>query len=71
MLPEDPFKYIPPTEEMKPHFEAVADAVTYVYHVLLKECPPSAERTLAVRDLQRTRMWANAAISFEGQKIQT
>jgi hypothetical protein len=67
----DAFKYIPPTAEMQPHFEAVARAIADAYGALMQHCPQSAERTLAVRDLQRARMWANAAISFEGRQIQT
>jgi hypothetical protein len=41
------------------------------YQAILENCPASAERTLAIRDLQRARMWANAAIAFEGESVIT
>lgn len=67
----DPFKYRVPEEEMKPHFEAVAEAILAAYEAVRKNCPRSAERTLAVRHLQMARMMANAAISFKGEAIET
>lgn len=67
----DPFAYIPPTPAMQPCFEAVADSIAQAYETILEYVPASAERTLAIRDLQRARMWANCAISFEGRKIRT
>lgn len=67
----DPFKYIEPTEDMLPHFKAIAEATLFTYNALLAHCPRSAERTLAIRQLQLTRMWANAAISFKGEAIET
>jgi hypothetical protein len=67
----DPFKYIPPDEESLPHFKAVAEATLFAYNTLLAHCPRSAERTLAIRQLQLARMWANAAISFKGEAIET
>jgi hypothetical protein len=70
MIP-DPFKYVQPTDDMLPHFDRVAVVIAAAYRTLLEECPRSAERTLAIRDLQRARMWANAAISFKGEAIET
>jgi hypothetical protein len=67
----DPFKYRAPKPENVPHFDAVADAIARAYQAILEHCPSSAERTLAIRDLQRARMWANASISFEGEPIIT
>jgi hypothetical protein len=63
----DPFKYKKPTEEMLPYFEAVADAISKAFYVIAESVPACADRTLALRRLQEARMWANAAISFEGR----
>jgi hypothetical protein len=38
------------------------------YEAILNDCPASAERTLAIRKLQEARMWANAAIAFDGRR---
>jgi hypothetical protein len=74
LMPEpitDPFKYVVPEPEMRPHFEVVAHAITLCYDAIREHCPQSAERTLAIRHLQMARMMANAAISFQGRPIQT
>ena len=65
----DPFAYHKPTPEMQPHFEAVADACAHAYDVLMREVPESSERTLAIRNLQEVRMWANTAIA--GVQVET
>jgi hypothetical protein len=67
----DPFKYRKPEPAEVYRYESVAEVMAQAYHVLLANCPQSAERTLAVRDLQRARMWANAAIAFDGEPIKT
>lgn len=59
----DPFKYVPPTEDKVPHFEAIARHCADLYRSLMTHVPESPERTLAIRKLQEVRMWANAAIS--------
>ena len=44
------------------------NALAYaMYEAMLGVCPRSAERTLAIRKLQEARMWANAAIAFDGK----
>jgi hypothetical protein len=53
------------------HFRSVNAAAYMMYEVLLQDCPRSAERTLAIRKLQEARMWANAAIAFDGRTYQT
>jgi hypothetical protein len=50
------------------HYRAVMQAATVLYDTMLGHCPQSAERTLAVGKLQEARMWANAAIAFEGKR---
>jgi hypothetical protein len=70
MLP-DPFKYVVPKPDMLPHFEAVAETIAAAYAAIQEHVPSSPERTLAIRRLQEARMWANAAISFEGRPTPT
>lgn len=53
---------------MLAHYRAVMQAATVLYDTILGHAPESAERTLAVRKLQEARMWANAAIAFDGQR---
>ena len=52
-------------------FQAVNEAAKAYYDVILEQCPRSAERTLAIRKLQEARMWANAAIVFDGRTYRT
>ena len=48
-------------------YQAVNTAAYRMYAEILGNCPQSAERTLAQRKLQEARMWANAAIAFDGK----
>lgn len=50
------------------HFRSINSAAYMMYETILGDCPPSAERTLAIRKLQEARMWANAAIAFGGRQ---
>ena len=68
---ENPMAYVPPTPTMTQQHHRVEIAITDAYHVLLEACPRSAERTLAIRKLQEARMWANAAIAFDGRTYKT
>lgn len=65
----DPFKYVPPAEEAKAHFEAVAEAIAEAYYAIRDHVPEGPDRTLAFRKLQEARMWANCAISFGGNSL--
>lgn len=69
---DNPMRYID-TEDMRliAAHTAVEDAISAAYAALLAVCPRSAERTLAVRKLQEARMWANAAIVFDGRSYPT
>ena len=66
----DPFKYIVPDPALHDNFENVASAIAIAYRMVINNCPQSRERSLAVTKLQEARMWANAAISFQGKKIE-
>jgi len=65
----DPFKYIPPDPSRHEDFETIASTLAIAYRAIINHCPESRERSLAVTKLQEARMWANAAISFQGQEI--
>ena len=66
----DPFKYIVPDPALHDNFENVASSIAMAYRMILSNCPQSRERSLAITKLQESRMWANAAISFDGKKIE-
>lgn len=65
---EDPMAYIDTQDpETIRHFQAVNGAAHAYYQVLLAHAPRSRERTIAITKLQEARMWANAAIAFDGR----
>src|SRR5262249_28235490 len=64
----NPMQYIDTDDPVKiEHFLQVNKGAKAYYDLILKHCPKSAERTLAIRKLQEARMWANAAIVFDGR----
>lgn len=58
------FTYHAPTTEQVATYGAVRRAALDFAHVILTSCPESAERTLALRDVQRAVMMANASIAL-------
>jgi cytosine/adenosine deaminase-related metal-dependent hydrolase len=70
--PMQPMSYIDTDEPAKlAAFKAVNLGAQACYDIILQNCPQSAERTLAIRKLQEARMWANAAIVFDGRRYPT
>jgi len=70
--PMNPMQYIDTDDEAKLlAFKRINDVATQAYDVILDACPRSAERTLAIRKLQEARMWANAAVVFDGRGYPT
>ena len=68
----NPMEYIDTDDPVKIFgFQAINDAALNMYNFILEQCPRSAERTLAIRKLQEARMWANAAIVFDGRTYRT
>jgi hypothetical protein len=43
------------------------DGFRAAYEEIVQNCPPSADRTLAVRKLQEASMWATHSVMFEGE----
>jgi hypothetical protein len=65
---EDPMVYID-TEDMSviARYQAINNVARIMYERILGDCPRSRERTIAITKLQEARMWANAAIAFNGR----
>jgi len=57
-----PFEYRKPTQEESLEMAAVSNLMRAVYDEIVSNVKPSAERTLAIRNLQQARMWVNVAI---------
>lgn len=60
----DCFTYYPPIKDQHRRYAALTDAFKDLALVIEAACPSSAERTLCIRKLQESRMWANAAIAI-------
>lgn len=58
------FKYHPPTEAQIPIYEEMRNEHLATALFIERNCPESEERTLALRALQQSCMWANAAIAI-------
>jgi hypothetical protein len=70
--PMQPMSYINTEDPQKlAAFKAINEGSAVLYAILLERCPRSAERTLAIRKLQEARMWANAAVVFDGRTYPT
>lgn len=69
---ENPMAYIDTDDPaVITRYQAINNAARIMYERILGDCPRSAERTLAIRKLQEARMWANAAIAFDGRTYKT
>lgn len=66
---DNPMEYIDTNDPAKVRaFQSINQACYEAYCAFLEDAPPSAERTLAIRKLQEARMWANAAVVFDGRR---
>ena len=63
------FSYHPPTHETLPKFAAINQAAKNFAEVILQNCPPSADRSAAIRQIREARMTANAAIALNGLSL--
>lgn len=59
--------YRPPNAETLPKFDHVKQAIVTAMSEIVLHCPPSGDRTAAIRLLMDARMAANRAISLEGE----
>jgi len=60
---ENLFTYHPPKNDQAERYEALRDAGRQFAETIVELTPGSPEQTLAVRDVQRAVMMANAAIA--------
>lgn len=62
--PEVVFTYHAPKGDQQGRYECIRDAAKELANVIIANSPGSAEQTLALRDVQRAVMMANAAIAI-------
>jgi hypothetical protein len=67
----DLMSYHAPTPEMLPKFEAVRSAAIDLVKAIDENCPASADRTAAVRQVQDALMTANRSIANNGAGYRT
>lgn len=63
------FSYHPPTPETLPKFAAINQAAKNFTEVLLQNCPPSADRSDAIRKICEARMTANKSVALDGLSV--
>lgn len=63
------FKYHAPNPEQVTRYLLVRVNAKLFAARVLDECPPSAERTLALRKIQEAVMWANSAIALMPESL--
>jgi len=63
------FKYHAPNEVTIPKYAAINQAAKNFAEVILQNCPPSADRSDAIRKIREARMTANAAIALNGLSL--
>lgn len=63
------FKYHSPNETTIPKYAAINQAAKNFAEVLLQNCPPSADRSDAIRKIREARMTANASIALNGLSL--
>ena len=64
---DDLFTYHKPEPDQIPRYAAINEAAKAFAQVVDANCPPSADRTAAVRLIQQARMTANASIALNGK----
>lgn len=57
------FTYHAPKPEQIPKYESLRSEAKELALLIYKLCPPSAETTLAIRNLEEAIMWANKSIA--------
>ncbi len=66
-LLNDLFTYHKPDEKQIPAYEAIRQQARVLADVIHHCCPPGADRTAAMRQLQDTVMTANRAVALRGR----
>lgn len=60
------FTYHPPTPEQQTKYVEIRDAALAFATIIVKNTPPSADQTAAVRKIREATMTANQAIACGG-----
>jgi hypothetical protein len=63
------FSYHRPTPDTLPKYAAINQAAKNFAEVILQNCPPSADRSDAIRKIREARMTANASIALDGLSL--
>ena len=66
---ESLFTYYPPQKDQGDRYNEITAKIEETAHLINSLCPDSPEKTLAMRDLQRARMYANASIAVNEPRI--
>ena len=61
------FVYHAPSHEQTVSYNILREKARELAHLIVSECPPSADRTHAIRCLRDAIMWANASIACGGR----
>lgn len=61
------FSYHSPKAGQPEKYEAIRNAGRYLAAAIVANCPPSADRSDAIRKVREAVMTANAAIALEGK----
>jgi hypothetical protein len=60
------FKYHAPSDEQVARYQAIRGAAKALAETIALQCPPSADRTTALRHVREAVFNANAAIALRG-----
>jgi hypothetical protein len=63
------FKYHAPTDVTIPKFAAINQAGKNFAEVILQNCPPGMDRTVAINYIRLARMLANASVALNGLSL--
>ncbi len=63
------FRYQQPTHITLPKFAAINQAGKNFAEVILQNCPPGMDRTVAINYIRLARMLANAAVALNGLSL--
>src|SRR5579859_5388037 len=63
------FKYHAPNAETLPKYAAINQAAKNFAEIVLQNCPPSADRSAAIRLIRDARMTANASVALNGLSL--
>jgi hypothetical protein len=65
---DDCFTYHAPNADQVERLKQVTEAFKNAAKAVLLNVPASPDRTVALRAIRETRMWANAAIVLDGRR---